>query len=78
MQCVYLNQDGTLTATTDTAETCQAFALVSANEVQAFNAASQITALDIAQAFTWGFGTVIFFAYLSYSVRAGRLVIKKL
>lgn len=78
MQCVYLNQDGTLTATTDTAETCQAFALVSANEVQAFNAASQITALDIAQAFTWGFGTVIFFAYLSYAVKAGRLVIKKL
>lgn len=78
MQCVYLNQDGTLTATTDTAETCQAFALVSATEVQAFNAASQITALDIAEVFTWGFGTVIFFAYLSYSVRAGKQVVKKL
>jgi hypothetical protein len=78
MQCVYLNQDGTLTATTDTVETCQAFALVSANDVQAFNAATQINAFDIAEAFTWGFGTVIFFAYLSYSVKAARQVINKI
>lgn len=76
MNCVYLNQDGTLTATLETVEQCTGYVLVTASEAQAFTASTQINALDIAEVFSWGFGTVIFFAYLSYAVKASRKTIK--
>ena len=76
MNCVYLNTDGTLTSTNDTIETCAGYVLVTATDARAFTSASQINSLDIAEAFTWGFGTVILFAILSYKVKVARQVIK--
>lgn len=37
----------------------------------------QITALEIAEAFTWGFGTYIAFWFLGYTIKNARMVIRK-
>ncbi|OHU85486.1 MULTISPECIES: hypothetical protein [Pseudoalteromonas] len=76
MQCIYLNGDGTLTATSQTLSQCEGYVLVSASDAQAFTAATQITSLDIAEAFTWGFGLIITIGFISYQVRVARKLIK--
>lgn len=76
MQCIYLNADGTLTATSETPEQCTGYVLVSAADAQAFSVSTQINALDITEAFTWGFGSIFLLAFLSYKVKVGLRVIK--
>ena len=38
----------------------------------------EITALDIGESFTWGFGTYIFFWFLSYVIKNARNTIKQI
>lgn len=78
MQCIYLNANGTVSATSQTLSQCEGYVLVSAIDAQAFSASAQITSLQIAEAFTWGFGLVIFFGFLSFKVKAARMVINKI
>jgi len=78
MQCIYLNADGTLTATTETLEQCSGYVLVPSHEAAAYVESIQITALEIAESFTWGFGLIIFFGFLSYKAKVARMVISKL
>jgi hypothetical protein len=78
MQCIYLNSDGTLTPTTETLEACNGYVLVPSSEALSYINSIQITALEIGESFTWGFGLVIFFGFLSYKVRMARMVINKL
>lgn len=76
MQCIYLNADGTLTATAETLEQCTGYVLVTSVDAQAFSASTQITSLDIVEAFTWGFGLIITLGFLSYKVRVAQKIIK--
>ena len=68
MQCIYLNADGTLTPTTQTLEECTGYVLVPSHEAASYVNSIQITALEIGESFTWGFGLIIFFGFLSYKV----------
>lgn len=76
MQCIYLNADGTLSATSETLEQCSGYVLVPAHDAAAYVNSIQITALDISSAFTWGFGLVVGFGFLSYKVKIARTAIK--
>jgi hypothetical protein len=78
MQCIYLNADGTLSATSETLEQCSGYVLVPANEALNYVNSIQITAFEISEAFTWGFGLVIFFGFLSFKIKAARMVINKI
>lgn len=78
MQCIYLNADGTLTPTTETTEECTGYVLVPSSDAASYINSIQITALDVAESFTWGFGLVIFFAFLSYKIKVARIVINKM
>lgn len=78
MQCIYLNADGTLTPTTETLEACSGYVLVPSSDAASYVNSIQITALEIGESFTWGFGLIIFFGFLSYKVRIARMVINKL
>ncbi|TMP53179.1 hypothetical protein CWB78_15180 [Pseudoalteromonas sp. S1612] len=78
MQCIYLNADGTLTATSETLEQCSGYVLVPSHEAASYVESIQITALDIAGSFTWGFGLMIFFGFLSYKAKVAKMVIKQL
>ena len=77
-QCAIPQQDGTLIFTADTAELCTGYWLIAATEYSAYLSAVEITASEIAEAFTWGFGTVVFFAFLSYKIDVSTTVIRKL
>jgi len=38
----------------------------------------EITSLEIAESFTWGFGTYVFFWFLGFSIKTARMVIRKI
>lgn len=78
MQCIYLNADGTLTPTTQTLEECTGYVLVPSHEAASYVNSVQITALEVGESFTWGFGLIVFFGFLSFKVKAARMVINKL
>ncbi len=78
MQCIYLNADGTLSPTTETLEQCSGFVLVPSHDAASYVDSIQITALEISESFTWGFGLIIFFGFLSYKAKAAKMVINKL
>jgi hypothetical protein len=77
MQCIYLNADGTLTATTETLEQCTGYVLVPSHEAASYVDSVQITALEIGESFTWGFGLVLTLGYISYKVKLSRQLINK-
>lgn len=78
MQCIYLNADGTLTPTSETLEQCSGYVLVPSHDAAAYVESIQITALEVGGAFTWAFGLIITFGFLSYKAKAAKLVINKL
>lgn len=78
MQCIYLNADGTLSPTSETLEQCSGYVLVPSHDAAAYVESIQITALDVAESFTWGFGLMIFFGFLSYKAKVAKMVIKQL
>lgn len=77
-QCVIPQQDGTLIFTADTAELCTGYWLIAATEYSAYLSAVEITASEIAEAFSWGFGTMVFFAFLAFKVEIATRTIGKL
>ena len=77
MQCIYLNADGTLTATSETLEQCTGYVLVPSHEAAAYVDSVQITATDVLSSFTWGFGLVITLGFISYKVKLSRQLINK-
>lgn len=78
MQCIYLNADGTLSPTSETLEQCSGYVLVPSHDAAAYVESIQITALEIGGAFTWAFGLIITLGFLSFKVKAARMVINKL
>lgn len=77
-QCAIPQQDGTLIFTTDTAKDCTAHWLLPSADYAAYLSAVEITAVDITTAFSWGFGTVVFFSFLAYKVRIGTTLVRKI
>ena len=76
MQCIYLNADGTLTPTIETLQECNGYVLVPAHDAASYVNSIEINAFDIGEAFTWGFGTVVFLGFLSYKVKAAKRAIR--
>lgn len=77
-QCALPQQDGTLIFTADTASTCAGYWLIPATEYSAYLSTVELTVSDFTEAFTWGFGTVILFSGLAYSVGVARELIRKI
>lgn len=77
-QCSLPQQDGTLIFTADTAADCSGYWLIPSSEYSAYLAAVEITVADVTSAFIWGFGTVVFLSFLSYQVRIGTTLIRKI
>ena len=77
-QCAIPHQDGTLVFTADTAELCTGYWLIASTEYSAYLSSVEITASEIAEAFTWGFGTVVFFSFLAFKVEIATRTIRKL
>lgn len=78
MQCIYLNADGTLSPTSETLEQCTGYVLVPSHDAASYVESIQITALEVGESFTWGFGLIIFFGFLSYKAKVAKGVIKLL
>lgn len=77
-QCAIPQPDGTLIFTTDTANDCTAYWLLPSADYAAYLTAVEITALDITTAFTWGFGTIVFFSFLAFKVQIGTALVRKI
>ncbi|MEN3159610.1 hypothetical protein ABC502_14615 [Alkalimonas sp. NCh-2] len=77
-QCTIPQQDGILIFTADTAADCTGYWLVPASEYAAYLSSVEITVADVTSAFLWGFGTVVFLAFLSYQVRIGTSIVRKI
>ena len=77
-QCTQPQQDGTLIFTADTAAECTGYWLIPASEYAAYLSSVEITVADVTSAFLWGFGTVVFLSFLSYQVRVGTSIVRKI
>lgn len=77
-QCAQPQLDGTLIFTADTAANCTGYWLIAATEYSAYLSAVEITATDIAAAFSWGFGTMVFFSFLAFKVQIGTALVRKI
>lgn len=77
-QCALPQQDGTLIFTADTAANCTGYWLIPASEYSAYLSSVEITVSDVAEAFTWGFGTVVTLSFLAYSVSVAQKTVRKL
>jgi molybdopterin/thiamine biosynthesis adenylyltransferase len=75
--CVIVDTTDNLKATNTSNEECQSYILVDSNEYNLMRVDYSITPLEIAEAFTWGFGTYVFFWFLGYCISTARLVIKR-
>ncbi len=74
--CVVTDVNNKLEAVLTSAADCSSYILVDANEYQLLLQTYAISPLEIAEAFTWGFGTYITFWWLGYIVKNARRVIK--
>jgi hypothetical protein len=76
--CVLVDGSNYLKALTTSAEECTSYLLVDSTEYNLMQTGYSINPLDIAEAFTWGFGTYVFFWFLGYCIYTARSVIKKI
>lgn len=76
-QCALPQQDGTLIFTADTAANCTGYWLVPASEYSAYLSSVEITASEVTEAFTWGFGTVVLLSGLAYQVSIALKLVRK-
>ena len=76
-QCALPQQDGTLIFTADIAANCAGYWLIPASEYSAYLSSVEITASEVAEAFTWGFGTVILLSGLAYQVSIALKLVRK-
>lgn len=77
-QCVQPQEGGTLIFTADTAANCTGYWLIPASEYSAYLSSVEITASEVTEAFTWGFGTVILLSGLAFKVALGRDLVRKI
>lgn len=75
--CVIANADTSLNTSPVAVESCTGYVLVDSNEYQLMLQTYAITPLEIAESFTWGFGTYIGFWFLGYAIKNARMVIRK-
>jgi len=78
-QCVLVNEQGFLYTTPETVSECTGHILISRSNYDSFLAESTITAMDLTEAFTYGFAAVIVFGYFAaYPVGIAKKLIRKL
>lgn len=77
-QCAHPQQDGTFIFTADTAADCTGYWLIAATEYSAYLSAVEINASEVAEAFAWGLGVVVFFGYLGFKVQLGTSLVRKI
>ena len=76
-QCALPQQDGTLIFTADIAANCSGYWLIPASEYSAYLSSVEITASEVTEAFTWGFGTVVLLSGLAYQVSIALKLVRK-
>ena len=75
--CVIANPDGSLTTSPVAPDLCDSYLLVDSNEYLLMLDTYSITSVDIAESFTWGFGTYITFWFFGYVIKNARQVIRQ-
>ncbi len=75
--CVSVDANDFLKGDLTPVESCTGYVLVDSNEYQLMLQTYSISPLEIAESFTWGFGTYISFWFLGYAVKNARQVIRK-
>ncbi|KGJ86861.1 hypothetical protein [Colwellia psychrerythraea] len=75
--CVIANPDGSLVSSPVSVNDCSGYVLVDSNEYLLMLQTYAITPLEIAQSFTWGFGTYISFWFMGYAIKNARKTIKQ-
>ncbi len=76
--CLKATSNGNLRVNNQTVENCKTgMILLSKNEYDLTVQAQVITALEIAESFTWGFATYIGFWFLGYAIKNARMVVRK-
>jgi len=74
--CVIAHPDGSLTSSPVSVNDCSGYVLVDSNEYLLMLQTYDITPLEIAGSFTWGFSTYIGFWFLAYAIKNARNTIK--
>lgn len=77
-QCAHPQQNGTLIFTSDTVSTCSGYWMVPAAEYSAYVSSGEITVTDVTASFLWGFGVVVTFSGLAFSVGLAKRLISKI
>lgn len=76
--CLYETGNGNLRVDSTSVESCPSgFILLSKSEYSLMVQSNVITATDIAESFTWGFGTYIGFWFLGFAIKNARMVIRR-
>jgi len=76
--CLRELSNGNLRVDSTSVDSCPSgMILLSKTEYDLMVNSNVITALEIAESFTWGFGTYISFWFLGYSIKTARMVIRK-
>jgi hypothetical protein len=75
--CVIVDESNYLKASTTSEQECSSYLVVDSTEYNLMQTGYSIDPIDIAEAFTWGFGTYVFFWFLGYCISTARLVIKR-
>ncbi len=74
--CIDIDQNNFLTGSLTSVSECTSYVLVDSIEYQLMLQTYEITPLEIAESFSWGFATYISFWFLGYVIRTARNVIK--
>lgn len=77
-QCVIPGEGGTLIFTADSAALCSGYWLIPATEYSAYLSAVEITASELTEAFTWGFGTVVLLSGLAFKLGIALKLVRKI
>jgi hypothetical protein len=76
--CLYETGNGNLRVDSTSVESCTSgLVLLSKTDYELMAQTNVITAIDIAESFTWGFGTYMSFWFMGYSIKSARMVIRK-
>jgi hypothetical protein len=76
--CLLETGNGNLRVDSTSVESCTSgLVLLSKTDYELMAQTNVITAIDIAESFTWGFGTYMSFWFMGYSIKSARMVIRK-
>lgn len=75
--CAVVQFDGTLKLTNDSVSNCSSYVVLDSSDYSLMVSSYSVQPSEIAYVFSWGFGVVLFFWFLGYSIGIAKGVINK-